>query len=592
MDARSTCQQCGAPLPAEAPEGLCPKCLLKAAFGSGCVAGKSITYMPPNVHQVAQLFPQMEILELIGQGGMGAVYKARQPALDRLVALKVLPPRPGSDRGFTERFTREARALAKLSHPNIVAVHDFGRVQFMSGVGDSPGSESPEQPYLHYFVMEFVDGANLRQVERAGRLTPRDALRIIPQICEALQFAHDEGIVHRDIKPENVLVDKKGRVKIADFGLARILALEKDLRLTGARDVMGTPHYMAPEQVEHPQAVDHRADIYSLGVVFYEMLTGELPLGKFQPPSRKVEVDVRLDEVVLHALEKEPERRYQHASQVKTDVQTIVEGNRSPAHAAPPMAEQAAQPGKRLRNVTAGILATLVFGLLITWLVHSFPGVRGNSTQALPPNLLVVGTVRDVTGKPIAGARVADTLYGPGAQRAPQEAWTDVTGHYQLRTWNEEHTIAASAPGCELTTSLLRNQPASAGGKAEMNFRLMPAEGEPLPVPPVVVSTVPESGAVDVDPQLTELQVTFSSPMLDQSWSWSTWSPETFPEVTGPIHYQPDGRTCVLPVKLQPGKTYATWLNSPNFHNFQDRQGRPSLPYLLIFETRKPSVNP
>jgi predicted Ser/Thr protein kinase len=545
------------------------------------------------VHHVAQLFPQLEILELIGQGGMGAVYKARQPALDRLVALKVLPPRPGSDRGFTERFTREARALAKLSHPNIVAVHEFGRVQFVNGTGVAAGGESLEQPYLHYFVMEFVDGANLRQIERAGRLTPRDALRIIPQICEALQFAHDEGIVHRDIKPENVLVDKKGRVKIADFGLARILALEKDLRLTGARDVMGTPHYMAPEQVEHPQAVDHRADIYSLGVVFYEMLTGELPLGKFQPPSHKVEVDVRLDEVVLHALEKEPERRYQQASQVKTDVQTIVEGSGSPAHAsAPRIAVQTSQPPKTLRRVSAAAMVTVVFGLLVIWLVHAFPGVRGKSTRVLPPDLVVVGTVRDVTGKPIAGARVADTMYGPGAQRAPQEAWTDVTGHYQLKTWNEEHMIAASAPGCELVTSLLRSQPVSAGGKAELNFRLMPAEGEPLPVPPVVVSTIPESGAVDVDPQLTELQVTFSSPMLDQSWSWSTRSPETFPEVNGPIHYQPDGRTCVLPVKLQPGKTYATWLNSPNFHNFQDRQGRPSLPYLLIFETRKRPVNP
>jgi hypothetical protein len=135
-------------------------------------------------------------------------------------------------------------------------------------------------------------------------------------------------VVHRDIKPENVLVDKKGRVKITDFGLARLLGRDtQDWRLTGAADVMGTPHYMAPEQVEHPLAVDHRADIYSLGVVLYEMLTGELPLGKFAPPSRKVEVDVRLDEVVLHALEKEPERRYQQASQVKQDVETITHGS-------------------------------------------------------------------------------------------------------------------------------------------------------------------------------------------------------------------------------------------------------------------------
>src|SRR5208282_4461570 len=177
---------------------------------------------------------------------------------------------------------------------------------------------------LSYFIMEYVDGPNLRQIEQAGKLSPREALEIIPQICAALQFAHDEGIVHRDIKPENILLDKKGRVKIADFGLAKILGQEpKDIRLTGARDVVGTPHYMAPEQVEKPQEVDHRADIYSLGVVFYEMLTGELPLGKFQPPSQKVQVDVRLDEVVLRSLAKEPELRYQHASEVKTRVENI-----------------------------------------------------------------------------------------------------------------------------------------------------------------------------------------------------------------------------------------------------------------------------
>jgi serine/threonine protein kinase len=263
--------------------------------------------VPPPVADIAKLFPQLEILEFIGKGGMGAVYKARQPNLDRLVALKILPPAAASDPGFAERFNREARALARLNHPNIVAVHDFGQA----------GT-------LHYLVMEFVDGGNLRQIERAGRLAPEQALAIVPQICEALQFAHNEGIVHRDITPENILLDKKGRVKITDFGIAKFFGLTAEQApLTGARDVVGTPHYMAPEQIEKPRTVDHRADIYSLGVVFYEMLTGELPLGKFAPPSRKVQVDVRLDEVVLHALEKEPELRYQQASQVKTAVETI-----------------------------------------------------------------------------------------------------------------------------------------------------------------------------------------------------------------------------------------------------------------------------
>jgi predicted Ser/Thr protein kinase len=305
------CPQCGATLPAGALAGLCPACLLKegAAADTGTQPGAK-PFDPPQVAEVARLFPQLEIIALLGKGGMGAVYKARQPALDRFVALKILPTQDGADPGFAERFSREARALARLSHPNIVALHEFGQADGR-----------------HFFIMEFVDGVNLRQLQKTGRLSPREALQIVPQICDALQYAHDEGVVHRDIKPENVLVDRKGRVKIADFGLAKILGLEaQDLRLTGEGQVMGTPHYMAPEQVEHPLAVDHRADIFSLGVVFYEMLTGELPLGKFAPPSRKVQVDVRLDEIVLHALEKEPERRYQQANEVKTAVQNVTSG--------------------------------------------------------------------------------------------------------------------------------------------------------------------------------------------------------------------------------------------------------------------------
>ena len=309
MPSGNQCPRCGAPLPAGALAGLCPACLLKqGAAADTAPAPGAAPFTPPPVAELSKLFPQLEILSLIGQGGMGAVYKARQPALDRFVALKILPPQAAPGVNFAERFNREARALAKISHPNIVAVYDFGQA----------GA-------LHYFIMEFVDGANLRQLIRTGRLAPREALAVVPQICDALQFAHDEGVVHRDIKPENIRVDRRGRVKITDFGLAKILGIEADAsRLTREGQVMGTPHYMAPEQVEHPQTVDHRADIYSLGVVFYEMLTGELPLGKFPVPSQKVQVDVRLDEVVLHALEKEPERRYQQASQVKTAVETIV----------------------------------------------------------------------------------------------------------------------------------------------------------------------------------------------------------------------------------------------------------------------------
>lgn len=264
-------------------------------------------FVPPTVGRLAELFPGLEIIELLGAGGMGAVYKARQEGLDRMVALKILPEEFSHDVKFALRFTREARTLAKLNHPNIVSLFEFGKV---------------EETY--YFLMEFVDGPTLRDVVSSGQLTPEQALTIVPHLCDALQFAHDKGVIHRDIKPENILMTMDGTVKIADFGLSRILGNENQATaLTRTHQVMGTPRYMAPEQFEGARSVDHRADIYSLGVVFYEMLTGELPIGRFSVPSQKVNIDVRLDEVVLRTLEKEPQRRYQHASQIKSDVQTI-----------------------------------------------------------------------------------------------------------------------------------------------------------------------------------------------------------------------------------------------------------------------------
>jgi tRNA A-37 threonylcarbamoyl transferase component Bud32 len=238
---------------------------------------------------------------------MGAVYKARQTKLDRLVALKILPRELCHDTAFQQRFAREAKALAKLNHPNIVGIYDFG-----------------EAGGYFYFLMEYVDGANLRELLRAGRLPQEEAVSIVAQICEALQYAHELDIVHRDIKPENILLDVKGRVKIADFGLAKLVGdSPADLHLTGSRQVMGTPHYMAPEQMEKPQTVDRRADIYSLGVVFYEMLTNELPLGRFAAPSQKARLDSRLDAIVLRALEKEPEARYQQISKLKAEMDGI-----------------------------------------------------------------------------------------------------------------------------------------------------------------------------------------------------------------------------------------------------------------------------
>ena len=302
-----TCPECGNTIPPDAPRGLCPKCVLGIVAASIDAGPLPTAHDLPSLEAVKAAFPQLEVMELIGQGGMGFVYKARQPNLDRFVALKLLWPRLGADPLFAERFNREARVLARLNHPNIVAVYDFGR----SGE-------------FFYLLMEFVDGVNLRQAMQAGGYAPSQALALVPKICEALQFAHEEGILHRDIKPENILLDTKGRVKIADFGIAKLVGeARENLTLTATGMAVGTPHYMAPEQIEHPQDVDQRADIYSLGVVFYEMLTGELPIGRFAPPSEKSTVDPRVDAVVLRALEREREKRYRTAGEVKTRVDDI-----------------------------------------------------------------------------------------------------------------------------------------------------------------------------------------------------------------------------------------------------------------------------
>ena len=191
---------------------------------------------PLSPAELAPHFPQLEILDCLGRGGMGVVYKARQKSLNRFVALKLLAPERVGDAEFAQRFTREAQALAALNHPNIVTVYDFGQA----------GG-------FYFLLMEFADGLNLRQLLRARKLAPPEALAIVPPICEALQYAHEHGIVHRDIKPENLLLDKDGRVKIADFGIAKMLhAEESDVGLTESQPA-GTPQYMAPEQRLEPQ---------------------------------------------------------------------------------------------------------------------------------------------------------------------------------------------------------------------------------------------------------------------------------------------------------------------------------------------------
>ncbi|WP_395745081.1 serine/threonine-protein kinase [Prosthecobacter sp.] len=352
-NAAPTCPQCGQSIPEDAANGLCPRCVLARALAP-TADGPADQHEPPPLEAVRAAFPHLEVTGLIGSGGMGAVFKARQPQLDRFVALKILPGELAARPGFSVRFQREAQALAKLSHPHIVTVHDFGQA----------GS-------FFYLLMEFVDGVNLRQLLQSRRLTPKEALSIVPPVCEALQCAHDHGIVHRDIKPENLLIDKGGVVKIADFGIAKMVECEADAtaapdaaRKSGSASLpLGTPGYAAPEQAGG--GADHRADIYSLGVVLYEMLTGERPKDKIEAPSTRVLVDVRIDEIVLRALEKTPELRFATAAEFRTQVETLVSSG--------PRASVAQQPAPARRSsrlVMAAAAALAV--LMMSWLVPIF----------------------------------------------------------------------------------------------------------------------------------------------------------------------------------------------------------------------------
>ncbi|MCB1062113.1 MAG: protein kinase [Verrucomicrobiae bacterium] len=316
-------------------------------------------FRPPTIEEMNAALPQYEFVEMIGVGGMGAVYKARQPKLNRFVAIKILPPIPDDELGFAERFQREAQSMAQLSHPHIVPVYDFG--------------ETADGQL--YFVMEYVEGADLHQLITGGQLTLDHFYGWIPQVCDAIQYAHDRGIVHRDIKPANILIDREGRVRIADFGLAKLIGIDQpQTALTLADLSMGTPDYASPEQMEASSEIDWRSDIYSLGVVMYQMLTGKLPRGAFPLPSEiDDDIDKRLDKVVLQAMQSEPSARFQSASAIATRLTEILH---SPSAGVPIIEPQKkvskpdlkAKPpeSRNLLPIVAGVVAiTVITGLFL-----------------------------------------------------------------------------------------------------------------------------------------------------------------------------------------------------------------------------------
>ncbi|MDZ4403122.1 serine/threonine-protein kinase [Prosthecobacter sp.] len=345
-------------------------------------------WTPPTVEQLQVLLPQYEIVSMLGHGGMGAVYKGRQKSLDRVVAIKILPPGlENSDAKFVERFQNEARTMAKLMHPGIVAVFDFG--------------ETAEGQL--YFVMEYVDGTDVaKMIQSSGKLPQDYALAITAHVCDALAYAHGFGVVHRDIKPANILVNMQGQIKVADFGLAKADDPAQSSGLTKTGYAMGTPDYVSPEALIMGSSIDGRADLYAIGVMLYQMLTGEIPRGLFQMPNirTKGETDPRFDAIISKAMQTDRESRYQTASELRRALDVIlttphIKQDASQSVAAVPQQAVAETPGKRSA-------------------VAAKPAVKGpKPPQEAPPNQKAeIGKAKSNTGLWIGIAAAAVIVIG------------------------------------------------------------------------------------------------------------------------------------------------------------------------------------
>ncbi|NUN47467.1 MAG: serine/threonine protein kinase, partial [Candidatus Brocadiae bacterium] len=303
-----TCAKCGSsvPLPAD-PRALstaCGRCGSQVDLASlRTLADAPLPAAPIDADALppGKMLAGYRLERVLGRGGMAVVYKATQMSLSRAVAIKTLPRHLAANPAFVARFSREAGALASLSHPNIITIIDRG------SEGD-----------LYYFVMEYVDGTDVQALIAGNRPAPAEAVRIVTQVLSALEYAHRRGVIHRDIKPGNVMIASDGAVKVTDFGIAHLAGGQgTSLGLTMAGAQMGTVNYMAPEQRVDAGRVDARADLYAAGVVLYELLTGQLPLGAFEPASRvNPAVDPRLDAVVTRALKPDPAARFTSAAEM------------------------------------------------------------------------------------------------------------------------------------------------------------------------------------------------------------------------------------------------------------------------------------
>lgn len=283
-------------------------------------SNEAIGFVAPDPADLAPLFPGYEIQGLIATGGMGAVYRAVQKSLDRMVALKILPRELSKDAAFCAGFEAEAKAMARLNHPNLIGVYDFGEVNCML-----------------YIIMEYVPGKSLYHSAYGKSIDPKEVIRLVTGICKGLAHAHENGILHRDIKPSNILLDHNAEPKIGDFGLARPIGT----KVEEGEEIFGTPHYTAPEVVSSPHSVDYRADLFSVGVLLHELLTGRLPAADTRPASMIAKCDVRFDAIIRRATQPLVAARYSSANEIAKELQAIAglggpKGPKGPGAAASP----------------------------------------------------------------------------------------------------------------------------------------------------------------------------------------------------------------------------------------------------------------
>lgn len=322
----------------------------------------------PDPAHLADLFPGFQIIRLIACGGMGAVYEAVQNSLDRPVAIKILPREFTHDESFRNAFETEAKTMARLNHPNLIGVYEFGEIEGML-----------------YITMEYVPGLSLFQAANGKPILPGEVVPLISAIARGLAHAHENGIIHRDIKPANILLNHNNEPKIGDFGLAR----PRERQILEGETIFGTPGYTAPEVIHNPQSIDHRADIFSLGVLLHELLTGTLPDADPRPASAICRCDFRFDKIIRKATHPDPDQRYNSAADIAAELAKIkIASAPRNLRTSAPSARQAAAAAKRYQprhtptqsgsNTT--LIVTLGVFIVIVILILIFKSSRKPST--------------------------------------------------------------------------------------------------------------------------------------------------------------------------------------------------------------------